>query len=116
MRLAVVVAAVVVLWVMTRVAVRIGTADMSIKSMHHGAVYTTMIEAKVLLFCVFAVIGGIVGGFTLSAVGGLGSLLVFSKRQDAFRWVFRKHEKRLRKYLMILAVVIPAILIGQRAA
>lgn len=115
-RLAVVVVTVVVLWRLFLVAVNIATTEMWFNSVHHGAVYTTMIEAKVLLFCVFAVIGGLVGGFTLFAVRRLRSPLAFAKRQDAFRWVFRKHEGRLRRYLMILAVVVPAILIGQRAA
>ena len=115
-RLAIVVVAVVVLWVLFKVAVGIATTDMWFNSVHHGSVYTTMIEAKVVLFCVFAVVGGLVGGLTLFAVRRLRSPLAFAKREDAFRWVFRRHEARLRRYLMILAVVIPAILIGQRAA
>ena len=56
------------------------------------------------------------GGLTLFAVRRMRSPLTFAKRADAFRWVFRAHEARVRRCLMVLAVVIPAILVGQRAA
>ena len=85
-------------------------------SVHHGSVYVTMIKAQVLLFAVFAVIAGLVGGATILAVRRLGSPIVFKRNQDAFRWVFRRFESRLWRYVVILAVVIPAVLVGQRAA
>ena len=75
-----------------------------------------MIKAQVLLFCVFAVIAGLIGGATILAVRRLGSPIVFTRNQDAFRWVFRRFESRLRRYVLILAVVIPAVIVGQRAA
>ncbi len=115
-RLAVVVGGVVILWTLLRVAVGIATTDMWFNSVHHGSVYSTMIEAQVLLFCVFAVIAGLIGGATILAVRRLGSPIVFTRNQDAFRWVFRRFESRLRRYVVILAVVIPAVLVGQRAA
>src|SRR6185312_8329100 len=39
----------------------------------------------------------------------------FSEVADCFQWMFRKHERRLWRFMLVLAVVIPAILVGQQA-
>ena len=75
-----------------------------------------MIEAQILLFCVFAVVGGLVGGLTMLAVRRMRSPLDVLADYDTFRWAFRRYEPRVAALLVILAVVIPAILVGQRAA
>ena len=51
-------AALVVLWLLFLVAVRIVTTQMWFDSVHHGSVYRTMVEAQILLFCIFAVVAG----------------------------------------------------------
>ena len=43
----------VVLWLLFRVTVTIATTQMWFDSVRHGAVYRTMLEAQILLFCVF---------------------------------------------------------------
>ncbi len=111
-----VVATVVVLWLLFRVTVTIATTQMWFDSVHHGAVYRTMLEAQILLFCVFAVIAGLVSGLTMLAVRRNRSPLYFSQDDDTIRWIFRKYEPRLSKLIVVLVVVIPAISIGRSAA
>ncbi|HET6876286.1 MAG TPA: UPF0182 family protein [Jatrophihabitans sp.] len=109
-------AAVIVLWLLFLVAVRIITNDMWFNSVHAGSVYSTMLSAQILLFCVFGVIAGLIGGLTIFAVRRIRPPLELSADDDTFRWTFRKYEPRFRLLVMTLAVVIPGILIGQRAA
>jgi uncharacterized membrane protein (UPF0182 family) len=115
-RLFAVVVALVVLWRLFLVAVRIATTDLWFKSVHDGSVYTTMIEAQILLFCVFGVIAGLLGGVTIVAVRRIRSPLFVSAENDTFRWVFRKYEPRVWRLIMLLAVVVPGVLVGRRAA
>lgn len=115
-RLIAAVVAVVVLWLMFRVAVTIVTTQMWFDSVHHGTVYTTTLEAQILLFCVFAVITGLVSGLAILAVRRNRSPLYFSQDDDTIRWVFRKYEPRLSRLIVLLVVVIPAIVVGRSAA
>jgi hypothetical protein len=112
----VVVTVIVVLWLLLLVAVRMITTDLWFNSVHDGRVYTTMLEAQIQLFCIFGAIGGLVGGLTVWAVRRIRSPLAFSQDDDGFRWVFRKYEPRLWRFILVLAVVIPAILLGRQAA
>ena len=115
-RLIAVAVALVVLWLLLVVAVRLITTDMWFDSVHDGSVYRTMLQAQVLLFCVFAVVGGLVGGLTILAVRRIRTPLRVTENEDGFRWMFRKYERRFWRFIVVLAVVIPAILVGQRAA
>ena len=115
-RLVVVAGALVIIWLLFRVAVTIATTQMWFDSVHHGAVYRTMIEAQVLLFCVFAVIAGLVSGLTIISVRRTRSPLYFSQDDDTIRWIFRKYEPQVSRVIVALAVVIPAIAIGRSAA
>jgi len=115
-RLLVALVALVVLWQLFLVAVGISTTDMWFDSVHAGSVYSTMIEARVVLFSIFAVIGGAVGGLTMWAVTRIRPTLPLSPDYDTFRYTFRRYEPRLRRLLMVLAVAVPAILLGRSAA
>ena len=115
-RLVAVAAALVAIWLLFRVAVTIATTKMWFDSVHHGAVYTTTLEAQVLLFCVFAVIAGLVSGLTIMAVRRTRSPLYFSQDDDTIRWIFRKYESRLSKLIVLALVVYPAITVGRSAA
>ena len=114
-RLLVAVAAVVVLWLLFVVAVRILTTDLWFDSVHDGSVYTTMVRAQILLFCIFGILAGAVGALVIVAVRRIRPLYV-SSDDDTFRWMFRKVEPRLWRLLVVLAVVIPAVLVGRQAA
>ena len=109
-------AAVAVLCVLFVVAVRIVTTGLWFDSVHAGAVYTTTLGARVVLFGVFGVIAGLVGGLTLLAVRRIRPPLRLSPDDDTFRWLFRKYEPRLWRLILLLAVVVPGVLVGQRAA
>jgi uncharacterized membrane protein (UPF0182 family) len=116
-RLCIAAVGLVVLWSLLAVVARIATTYMWFDSVHDGAVYRTTLEAQIALFCIFGALGGLVGGLTLLALRRMRSLLQFSAEgDDTFRWLFRKHEPRIWRVLLLLAVVIPGILIGQRAA
>jgi uncharacterized membrane protein (UPF0182 family) len=115
-RLAIVVAAVVALWLLFGVAVRIITSQMWFDSVDHGAAYRTMVEAQILLFCVFGAFAGVVSGLTIVALRRIRSPLPMSADDDTIRWVFRKYEPRISKLIVALAVVVPAIVVGSRAA
>jgi uncharacterized membrane protein (UPF0182 family) len=115
-RLVALVVAVVVLWQLLLVGVRLATTKMWFDSVHHGAVYTTMLEAQIVLFCIFAVVAGLVGGATMLALRRIRPPLPMSSEDDTLRWLFRKYERRLWRILVALAVLVPAILVGQRAA
>ncbi len=115
-RLLVLACAVVVLWLLFVVAVRIATTGLWFDSVHHGAVYATMLKTQILLFAIFGIAAGLVGGLTILAVRRIRPPLAFSPDLDTFRWTFRKYEPRFWRFVVLLAVVIPAILVGRRAA
>jgi hypothetical protein len=110
------VAAIAVLWQLFLVFVGIATSYMWFDSVHHGAVYTTIVKAQVLLFLVFAVIGGLVGGLTMLGLLRMHKRLHFGQKEDPFRWTFRRLEPRVRWLIVLLAVAVPAILTGKAAA
>jgi uncharacterized membrane protein (UPF0182 family) len=114
-RLVLAVVALVVLWQLFLVAVGIITNDMWFDSVQAGSVYHTQLEARTLLFCVFAVVGGVVGGLTTWAVTRIRPKLELSSDYDTFRWSFRKFEPRVRPFIVVLGVVVPAILLGRSA-
>ncbi len=111
-----VVATVVVLWLLFRVTVTIATTQMWFDSVHHGAVYRTTLEAQILLFCVFGVVGGLVSGATMLTIRRMRSPLYVSQDDDTIRWIFRKYEPRLSRLIVLLVVVVPGIWVGQQAA
>ena len=115
-RLAVAVVALIVLWQLVLIGAGIWTTDLWFESVHAGSVYTTIIWARVLLFCVFAVIGGAAGGLTMLALTRIRPTLPLSADYDTFRHTFARYEPRLRRLLMLVAVVVPAILLGRQAA
>jgi uncharacterized membrane protein (UPF0182 family) len=115
LRVLAVAASLVVLWLLFVVVVRVLTTDMWFDSVHDGAAYVTMLKARVLLFCVFGAAAGLVGGLTIMAVRRIPPLYV-SQDDDTFRWLFRKYEPRVWRLIVLLAVLVPGILIGQRAA
>ena len=116
LRLLAVVVALVVVWELFLVAVRIITTNMWFDSVGNGSVYRTLLEAQIVLFCVFGVIAGLVGGVTVVTVRRVRSPLYLSPETDTFRWTFRKYEPRFRRLIVLLAVVIPAVLVGRQAA
>ena len=115
-RLVAVIAALVVLWVLFLVAVRIATTQMWFDSVHHGSVYKTMIEAQILLFIVFGVLASVVSGLTIRALRRIPTPLYVSQDNDTFRWIFRKYEPRVSKLIVLVLVVAPGIVVGKRAA
>ena len=115
-RLVAAVATVIILWLLFRVTVTIATTQMWFDSVQHGAVYTKTLEAQILLFCVFGVISGLVSALTMLAVRRIRSPLYFSQDDDTIRWMFRKYEPRISRLIVLLVVVIPAIVVGRRAA
>ena len=115
-RLGAVVVILYALWRLLGVAVGIATTKMWFDSVHHGSVYTRTLGAQVLLFCVFAVIAGAISGATIVALRRLRLPLDVSAEDDTFRWFFRKYERRVGKLIVALVVVVPAILVGRRAA
>jgi uncharacterized membrane protein (UPF0182 family) len=116
LRLLAVVVALVVLWYLFAVAVRIATTYLWFDSVHAGSVYGTTLRAQILLFCVFGILAAIVGGVTMWAVCRIQPRLEVSQDNDTFRWIFRKYEPRFRRLLYVVAVVVPGVLVGQRAA
>lgn len=115
-RLVIVAVVLYALWRLFRVAVGLSTTGMWFDSVHAGSVYTRMIEARVLLFCVFGVIAGLVCGLTMLAVTRIHPTLGLSPDYDTFRWTFRQYEPRLRPFLVLAATVVPLIIIGSAAA
>jgi hypothetical protein len=115
-RLLVVVVALIVLWKVFVIGVGIATTDMWFDSVRAGSVYSTMLGAQVLLFCVFAVLAGLIGGLTMLGLFRIRPALELSPDDDTFRWTFRKYEPRFRRLIVLLAVVVPAILVGKSAA
>lgn len=115
-RLAAVIAALIVVWLLFGVVVRIVTTDMWFNSVHQGSVYATTLKAQILLFCVFGIIAGAIGGLTMLALTRIRTPLPVSQEDDTFRWLFRRYESRVRLLLILLATVIPGILVGKRAA
>jgi uncharacterized protein len=115
-RLIAALAALVVLWLLFVVAVRIATTQMWFDSVHDGAVYKTMIHTEVLLFCVFGFLASLVSGLTIRAVRGVRSPLYFSQDDDTIRWVFRKYEPRVSRLIVLLVVVVPGVVVGRSAA
>jgi uncharacterized membrane protein (UPF0182 family) len=114
-RLLVAAAAVVVLWLLFVVAVRIATTDLWFDSVHAGSVYSTMLRAQVVLFCVFGVIAALIGGGTVLALRRMTPLYL-SPDDDTFRWMFRRYEAKVWPLIVLLGAVVPGILVGRRAA
>ncbi|MBO0810584.1 MAG: UPF0182 family protein, partial [Microlunatus sp.] len=104
------------LWRLLLVAVRITTTGMWFGSVHAGSVYATMLETRILLFAVFGVVAGLIGGLTLLAVARIRPALDLSPDYDTFRFTFRKHEPRFRILLVLAAAVVPMIMVGRAAA
>jgi len=96
-------------------AAGVGATDLWFDSVHAAPAYHVMLQARVLLFSIFAVVGGLVSGLTFLAVCRIRPALEVSPDYDTFRWTFRKYEPRIRRPLTVLAVVIPAILVGRGA-
>lgn len=115
-RSAVAVVALVVLYVLFQVVVRISTTYMWFDSIDAGSVYSQEIWAKVGLFAVFGVIAGLIGGATILAVRRAQPRLSINPEDDVFRSGFRFVEPRIKALIVLLAVLVPAIRIGQRAA
>jgi uncharacterized protein len=115
-RLAAVALAVAVLWVLLLVTVRILTTDLWFDSVHDGPVYVTMLKAQILLFCSFGIVSGLVGGLTILGVRRIRPALALSPDLDTFRWTFRKYEARVWPLIVVAAVVVPGVRVGQRAA
>jgi uncharacterized protein len=104
-----------VVWVLFVLAVGISTTDMWFNSVHAGSVYTTMLRARILLFCVFAVLAGLIVGLSFVALRRIGPLYL-SPDNDTIRWTFRRYEPRIGRLIVALAVLIPAVAIGRQAA
>jgi uncharacterized membrane protein (UPF0182 family) len=115
-RLVAVVAALVIVWLLFGVAVRIATTLMWFDSVHDGAVYKTTVEAQILLFCSFGVVASLVSGLTIMAIRRIRKPLYFSQDDDTIRWIFRKYEPRASRLIVLLVVVIPGIVVGRQAA
>ncbi|HEY6933163.1 MAG TPA: UPF0182 family protein [Marmoricola sp.] len=107
---------VVALWFLVGVVVKVLTTRLWFDSVHDGSVYFTMLRAQVLLFCVFAVPAGLVGALTIRAVRRARPRLHVDERDHTTRWWFRKHEPRMWRAILLLAVVVPAVLVGTHAA
>ncbi|MEO9140312.1 MAG: UPF0182 family protein [Jatrophihabitans sp.] len=115
-RLLVVAVVLVALWELFLVVVRIATTQMWFDSVQDGAVYQTMVETQILLFCVFGAFASLVSGLTIRAVRRTRSPLEFSQDDDTFRWIFRKYEPRISRLIVLLVVVVPGVLVGRSAA
>ena len=114
-RLVAVAAALVVVWLVLVVAVQLITTHMWFDSVDDGSVYVTMLEAKVVLFSIFGGLAGLVGGLTIVALRRIPALRL-SSDDDTFRWLFHKYERRVWPLIVLLGIVIPGVLVGQRAA
>jgi hypothetical protein len=115
-RLLALLVALIVLWLVFLVVVRIATTQMWFDSVHHGGVYKTTVEAEILLFCIFGVIASLVSGLTIMAIRRIRTPLYFSQDDDTIRWIFRKYEPRVSRLIVLLVTVIPGIVVGRRAA
>lgn len=115
-RLVVVAIALYALWRLFRVFVGISTTGLWFGSVHAGSVYATMLWARIMLFCVFGVVAGLISGLTLLALTRIRPALKLSPDYDTFRWSFRQYEPRFRRWLLLAAAVIPLILVGSAAA
>lgn len=109
-------AGVVVLSLLFTVVVNLVTTDMWFNSVHAGPVYTTMLRAQIVLFSVFAVLAGLVGGLTIRTVRRGRPRLHVDEQKQAARWRFRQYEPRLWRLILLLAVVIPGVIVGLHAA
>jgi uncharacterized membrane protein (UPF0182 family) len=116
LRLLIVAVVLVLLWKLFTVVVGLVTNDMWFNSVYAGSVYTTMLGAEILLFCVFGILAAIIGGLTLFAIQRIHPLLPLSSDNDTFRWTFRKYESRVRRLLVVVAALVPGILVGRQAA
>src|SRR5690348_1375250 len=96
--------AVVVLWLVGSAVVKLVTTQLWFDSVRDGSVYSTMLGAQILLFCVFAIPAGLVGGFTIRAVRRSRPRLPVSEQDQTTRWLFRKHEPQLWRPILLLAV------------
>ncbi|WP_310961447.1 UPF0182 family protein [Nocardioides terrisoli] len=107
---------VVVLWRAFNAVVGVVTSHLWFESVGQGSVYSTMLRAQILLFAVFAVLGGLAGWFTIRTVRRAGPRLHVEQQVHSIRWWFRKHEPRLWPIVLLLGVVIPAWIVGGHAA
>ncbi len=112
----IVVVALVALYVLFQVAVHIITTYMWFDSVGADSVYSREIWSKVLLFSVFGLIAAIIGGLTFIAVRRARPRLALNEEDDVFRVAFRRHEHRVKWLLLVIAVVVPGVRIGQAAA
>ena len=115
-RIVVAVVAIAVLWALFQVAVRIITTTWWFDSVRDGSVYTTMLQAEILLFVIFGAIAGLIGGGSIIALRRLRSPLPVDQDYDTFRWAFRKYEPRVAPLLVLVLIVAPGILVGKAAA
>jgi uncharacterized membrane protein (UPF0182 family) len=107
---------VIAAWLVLRTVVTVVTTHLWFDSVHAGPVYTTVLRAETELFIVFGILAGVAGGLTLRAVRRIRPRLAVDRDVHSARWSFRQHEHRLWSVLLLAAVVIPAYLVGRRAA
>ncbi|RNI21049.1 UPF0182 family protein [Flexivirga caeni] len=115
-RLGIAVLAIIALYELFEVAVQIATTYLWFDSVGAGSVYRKEIWSKVLLFTVFAVIAAAIGGGTLIAARKARPRLATNPQNDVFRNTFRRYEPRFAWLLVLAAIVVPGVNIGQRAA
>lgn len=116
LRLAITAVVVAVAVVLFQVAVRIATTYLWFDSVNAGSVYSTEIWSKVGLFVIFALVAAVIGGLTILAVRRARPRLAIDPEDDVFRSGFRRFEPRVRWLIILLAVVVPAVKVGQAAA
>jgi len=115
-RLAAVIALLAAVVVLFEVAVRIATSYLWFDSVAAGSVYSQEIWSKALLFVAFGGFAAIVCGVTLLALARSRTRLQVDPQDDVFRASFRRYEPRFRWLLVLLAVGVPGVRIGRRAA
>ncbi|GGB45151.1 UPF0182 protein [Flexivirga endophytica] len=116
LRLAIAVAVIAVVIELGKVAVRISTSYLWFDSVDAGSVYSKEIWSKVLLFSVFGILAAAIGGVAFWTLRRARPRLAIDEEDDVFRAGFRRHEARVRWLLLGLAVVVPGVRIGERAA
>ncbi|HET8603249.1 MAG TPA: UPF0182 family protein [Marmoricola sp.] len=115
-RLLVAAAVLVVIGLLLGVMVNVVTTHWWYQSVHAGYVYSTVLRAEILLFCVFAVPAGLVGWWTIRSVRRARPRLHVDERRQTTRWWFRQHEHRLWRVILLLAIAVPFYLVGTHAA
>lgn len=107
---------VVALWLVVAALVNLVTTQMWFESVHQGSVYSTILGAQIPLFCVFALLAGLVGALIIRTVRRAQPRLEVTEKDQPARWWFRKHEARLWWVVLVLAIAVPAIKVGSYAA